>query len=61
MFDIFTALIGIGSICALLGSITRMLLAPPKVWDEDDCTLEEIEAAPDYNELRKQKPHIWID
>jgi len=61
MFDIFTALIGIASICALLGTITKTLLAPRKVWGEDDRTPEEIEAAPYYNELRKQKPHIWID
>ena len=61
MFDIFTALIGVVSICALLGSITRILLTPPKDWGEDGCAPEEIEASPDYNELRKQKPHIWID
>ncbi len=61
MSNIFTAVLGVGVVCALLSTITRMLLAPPKVWDEVDCTLEEIEAAPDYNELRKQKPHIWLD
>ena len=61
MFDIFTALLAIGSLCAPLGSITKTLLAAPKVWDEDDRTLEEIEASTDYNELRKEKPHIWID
>ena len=61
MFDIFTGLIGIGSLCALLGTITRILLTPPKVWDDDDRTLEEIEAAVDYKELRKENPHIWLD
>ncbi len=57
MFDIFTALIGVGAVCA----IARMLLKPRKVWDEDDWAVEEMEVPVDYNELRKQKPHIWMD
>jgi len=61
VFDIFTALIGIGSLCALLGTICKVLLAPPKVWNEDEYSMEELEAAPDYNELRKENPHIWIN
>ncbi len=62
MFDIFSALLGIGAVCTLLGTITKMLLTAPKVWDEDNYTFKEIEEAPvDYNELRKQDPHIWID
>jgi hypothetical protein len=61
VFDIFTAIISIGSLCALLGTICKTLLAPPKVWDEIDCSMEELESAPDYDELRKENPHIWID
>jgi hypothetical protein len=38
-----------------------MLLAPPKVWDDDDFVFEEIEASVNYNELRKHNSHIWID
>jgi hypothetical protein len=61
VFDVFTALLAIGSTCALLGTVCKVLLAPPKVWDEDKFSMEELEAAPDYNELRKKNPHIWID
>jgi hypothetical protein len=61
VLNIFSTLLGVGIICALLGTITRMLLAPPKVWDDDDFEFEEIEASVNYNELRKQNPHIWID
>ncbi len=57
MLDIFTALIGVGAICA----IARMLIKPRKVWDEYDWAVEEMEVPVDYNELRKQKPHIWMD
>jgi hypothetical protein len=57
VFDIFTVLLGGGAVCAL----ARVLLNPPRVWDEDDCALEEIEAPVNYSELRKQKPHIWMD
>jgi hypothetical protein len=59
--NIFTAVLGVGVVCALLRTITRMLLSPPKVWDDDDFVFEEIEASVNYNELRKQNPHIWID
>ncbi len=61
MSNIFTAVLGVGVVCALLRTITRMLLSPPKVWDDDDFVFEEIEASVNYNELRKQNPHIWID
>ncbi len=57
MLNIFTALIGVGAICA----IARMLIKPRKVWDEYDWAVEEMEVPVDYNELRKQKPHIWMD
>ncbi len=57
MFDIFTALISVGVVC----SIAKMLLKPRKVWDEYGCTVDEIEVPVDYKELRKQKPHIWMD
>jgi len=61
VFDIFSTLLGIGAVCALLGTITKMFLAPPNVWDDDNFEFEEIEASVNYNELRKQNPHIWID
>lgn len=61
VFDIFTTLLGIGVVCALLGTITRMLLTTPKVWDEDDYEFEEMETSVCYKELRKQNPHIWMD
>lgn len=57
MLDIFTAMIATGAVCA----IAKRLLKPPKVWDEDEWALEEMEATLNYNELRKQKPHIWMD
>jgi hypothetical protein len=59
--NIFTAVLGVGVVCALLSTITRMLLSPPKVWDDDDFVFEEIEASVNYNELRNYNPHIWID
>jgi hypothetical protein len=61
VFDIFSALLGVGAVCALLVTITRVLLTAPKVWDEDEYRPEEIKASVDYSELRKQNPHIWID
>jgi hypothetical protein len=61
VIDIFTALIGVGSICALTGAVIKILLAPPKVWDEDDYYPDQGEQSLDYNELRKQNLHIWMD
>ncbi len=36
VIDIFTALLAVVSICALFGVATRIILTPPKVWDEDN-------------------------
>ena len=60
MVDIFTLLLGIVSICALAGVVTKIMLTPPKVWDEDWIPFE-IEDGCDYEETGKNKPHIWMD
>jgi hypothetical protein len=59
--DIFTALLGIISICALVRTITKILLSPPKAWDQDNWIPEEIDEYSDYKKIRKRNPHIWID
>ena len=60
--DIFTALIGVGSVCALTGAVLKIFLRPPKVWEEEDDGLSnEMEVVIDYDELRKQNPHIWMN
>ena len=59
--NIFTALMGIVSICALASVITRIVLSPKKVWDEESWMLQELEAPENYDQLRKGKPHIWMD
>ncbi len=61
MIDIFTALLAVVSICALFGVVTRIILTPPKVWDEDNRMPGEIEELSDYAEIRKANPHIWMD
>jgi hypothetical protein len=61
MVDIFTLLLGIASICVLAGAVTKIMLRPPKVWDEEEWMSVEIEDGNDYKELRKNKPHIWMD
>ena len=61
MIDIFTGLLGIIAVSALFGTTIKILLKPPKVWDEYDDEYEEIEGAVDYKELREQNPHIWMD
>lgn len=61
MFDTFTALLGCLAIGALFGTIVRIIFRPPKVWDEDDWLPEQIEADADYNEIRRENPHIWMD
>ncbi len=61
VIDIFTALFAVVSICALFGVVTRIILTPPKVWDEDNRMPGEIEELSDYAEIRKANPHIWMD
>lgn len=61
MIDIFTALLGIIAVSALLGTTVKILLRQPKVWDEYDDDYEEIDGTVNYKELREQNPHIWID
>ncbi len=61
MVDIFTALLGIVSVCALFGAVTKIILRPPKVWEEEDWMCEELEDHFDYNEIRKGNPHIWME
>ena len=61
MVDIFTLLLGIVSICVLAAAVTKIILRPPKVWDEEDWMSVEIEEGNDYKEIRKSKPHIWMD
>ncbi len=61
MVDIFTALLGIVSVCALFGAVTKIILRPPKVWEEEDWMCEELEDFSDYNEIRKGNPHIWME
>jgi hypothetical protein len=60
VIDIFTALFGIASVCVMVRAITNIIFRQPKVWDED-WAHEEIEELTDYNEIRKQNPHIWIE
>lgn len=61
MIDIFTLLLGVASICVLAGAVTKIMLRPPKVWDEEDWISVEIEEGSDFEEIRKNKPHIWSD
>ncbi len=61
MIDIFTGLLGVIAISALLGTTIKILLRPPKVWDEYDDDYEEIESTVNYRELRQRNPHIWMD
>jgi hypothetical protein len=61
MVDIFTLLLGIILICSLAGAAAKIMLAPPKVWDEEDWMPFELEDANDYEETGKNKPHIWMD
>jgi hypothetical protein len=60
MVDIFALLLGIVSIFALAGLVTKIMLAPPKVWDEVDWIPFEIEDGTD-EDLRKNESHIWMD
>ncbi|HEX8566702.1 MAG TPA: hypothetical protein VF648_13750 [Pyrinomonadaceae bacterium] len=61
MVDIFTLLLAIVSICALAGVTAKIMLTPPKVWDEEDWIPFEIEDVGDYEETGENKPHIWMD
>ena len=60
MIDIFTLLLAILSICALAGAVTKIMLRPPKVWDEEWIPME-IEEGDEEEEIPKDKPHIWMD
>ena len=60
MIDIFAALFGIASLCVMFRAIINTIFRPPKVWNED-WAYEEIEELADYNEIRNQNPHIWIE
>lgn len=61
MFDIFTALLGIISFCALVSAVAKIILRPRKEWEVGDWLSEELEEQTDYKELRKENPHIWIN
>ena len=61
MVDIFSLLLGTVAVFVVVGAITKTILAQPKVWDPDDWTPEELEGNNDYDEMRKENPHIWID
>ncbi len=61
MIDIFTAMLGIASVVVMFRAVSKVILRSPKVWHErEDWTHEEIEELSDYNEIRKQNPHTWI-
>jgi len=60
MINIFTGLLGIIAVSALFGTTIKILLRPPKVWDEFD-DFEEINESVNYKELREKNPHIWMD
>jgi hypothetical protein len=61
VIDIFSLLLGIIAVFVVVGVITKTMLAPPKVWDPDDWAPEELEESNDYDEMRKENSHIWID
>ena len=62
MVDVFTLLLGIILICSLAGAAVKIMLTPPKVWDEEDWIPFEIEDGSDYEETGKnKKPHVWMD
>ena len=60
MVDIFSLLLGTVAVFVVVGAITKTVLAQPKVWDPDDWAPEELEENNDYDEMRKENPHIWI-
>jgi hypothetical protein len=58
--DIFSLLLDTVAVF-VVGAVTNTVLAQPKVWDPDDWAPEELEEINDYDEMRKENPHIWID
>jgi hypothetical protein len=61
MIDVFTLLLGFVSIFVLAGAVIKIMLGPPKVWDEEEWISVEIEEEDDYKEIRENKPHLWMD
>ncbi len=61
MVDIFTALLGVIWVCVLASAICKILVSPPKIWDDDNWGPAEIETSVNYDELRKERPHIWME
>ncbi len=61
MVNTFSLLLGIFAVFVVVGAITKTMLTPPKVWDPDDWAPEELEENNDYDEMRKENPHIWIN
>ncbi len=61
MVDIFSLLLGTVAVFVVVGAITKTILAQPKVGDPDDWAPEELEENNDYDEMRKENPHIWIN
>jgi len=59
--DIFSLLLGTVAVFVVVGTITNTVLAQPKVGDPDNWAPEELEENNDYDEMRKENPHIWID
>lgn len=61
MVDIFNALLGVLSICALTGAVFKIMSAPAKVWEDDNWQPDEIEGLQECDETRNARPHIWMD
>ncbi len=63
MVDIFSLLLGTVAVFVVVGAITKTVLAQPKVGDPDDWAPEELEGLEEnnYDEMRKENSHIWID
>jgi hypothetical protein len=62
VIDIFSALLAIASLYVMFRAVSRTILPQPKVWDEaEDWILEESEQLSDFNEIRKQNSHIWME
>jgi len=61
VIDIFSLLLGIIAVFVVVGAITKTMSAPPKVWDPSEWILEEMEESNDYDEMRKENSHIWIN
>jgi hypothetical protein len=49
------------SVCAAAGVACRMFTRELKLWDYEDWFPEEVEGVVNYNAMRKEKPHIWIE